>query len=84
MKQIILGLISMIPLLAMAGPVNINTADAESMARELNGIGMAKAEAIVAYRNEHGPFNTPEELVKVKGIGDRVLEQNRGEIRVAD
>ena len=84
MKHMILSLIGMIPMLAMAGPVNINTADAEAIARELNGIGLAKAEAIVAYRNQHGAFNTPEELVKVKGIGERVLEKNRGDIRVED
>ena len=61
---------------AIAGPVNINTADAEAISAELKGIGMAKAQAIVEYRSEHGAFEAPEELLKVKGIGPRVLQEN--------
>jgi competence protein ComEA len=64
--------------------VNINTADAESIARELNGIGLARAQAIVEYRNEFGAFDTAEELVKVRGIGSHVLNANLGNIKVAD
>ena len=41
---------------AIAGPVDVNTADAKTLARELQGIGMAKAEAIVSYREKNGPF----------------------------
>jgi len=57
--------------------VNINTADAPSIADALQGIGLRKAEAIVAYRNEHGPFKSVDELVNVKGIGAKTLEQLR-------
>jgi competence protein ComEA len=84
MKQLILSLALLFPLLSSAGPVNINTAEAQAIATELNGIGMAKAEAIVAYRNEFGAFETAEELVKVKGIGARVLDENRKNIKVSD
>ena len=49
--------------------VNINTADAETLARVLQGIGAAKAEAIVAYRKEHGDFVDVYELANVKGVG---------------
>jgi competence protein ComEA len=38
-------------------------------------VGIKKAEAIVAYRSEHGPFKSVDELVNVKGIGDKMLEQ---------
>ncbi|MEE4184483.1 MAG: helix-hairpin-helix domain-containing protein [Gammaproteobacteria bacterium] len=69
---------------AGAGPVNVNTADAEAISRELTGIGMAKAEAIVEYRKQHGAFDVPEALLKVKGIGPRVLAANRDNIRVTD
>jgi competence protein ComEA len=65
-----------------AGPVNVNTADASTIAKELDGIGPAKAQAIVEYRQKNGPFRSPEDLLKVDGIGERVLEQNRGNIRV--
>lgn len=61
--------------------VNINTADAATLARELTGIGEARAAAIVAYRNQNGPFRSIEELTLVKGIGPRVIEQNRSILR---
>ena len=74
---------SLVPVVAWSGPVNVNTADATTIARELDGIGPAKAQAIVEYRTKNGPFKTPEDLLKVQGIGERVLEQNRGNIRIA-
>jgi competence protein ComEA len=67
---------------AWAGPVNVNTADASAIAKELDGIGPAKAQAIVEYRQKNGPFRAPEDLLKVEGIGQKVLDQNRGNIRV--
>jgi competence protein ComEA len=67
---------------AWAGPVNVNTADASTIARELDGIGPAKAAAIVEYRQKNGPFRAAEDLLKVEGIGQKVLDQNRGNIRV--
>lgn len=67
---------------AWAGPVNINTADAETLAKELEGIGAARAQAIVEFREKHGPFNSPEELMLVSGVGERVFEANRGNILI--
>ena len=60
-----------------AQPVNINRADAATLAASLRGIGLRKAEAIVAYRTEHGPFKSVDELANVKGIGARTLDQLR-------
>jgi competence protein ComEA len=60
-----------------AEPVNINTADAATMAARLNGVGEAKAEAIVAYREEHGAFRSVDQLAQVKGIGLKIVEKNR-------
>ena len=60
--------------------VNINTADAATLAGSLRGVGIKKAEAIVAYRSEHGPFKSVDELVNVKGIGDKMLEQLRSQV----
>jgi competence protein ComEA len=70
------------PVIGWADPVNINSADAATLARELKGIGPAKAEAIVAYRKDHGPFRSVEELALVKGIGPRFIEQNRDSIKL--
>ena len=73
---------SLVPMVAWGGPVNINSADASTLARELDGIGPAKAQAIVEYRQKNGPFRSPEDLLKVDGIGEKVLEQNRGNLRL--
>ena len=68
------------PIAAFADPVNINTADAETISAELKGVGMSKAQAIVAYRTNHGPFKTYDDLTLVKGIGARTVEINRANI----
>jgi len=75
-------LVACLPLWTFAGPVDINSADAETLSAELNGVGMSKARAIVEYREKHGPFKSPEDLSLVKGIGDRTVELNRANIRV--
>lgn len=76
-------IIACMPLWALAGPVDINSANAETISAELNGIGLAKAKAIVEYREKYGPFKNPEDLSLVKGIGDRTVELNRVNILVA-
>ena len=83
-RRIIQALVAaLLPVGAWAGPVNVNTADATTLAQELDGIGPAKATAIVEYRQKNGPYRTAEDLLKVQGIGERVLEQNRGNIRMS-
>lgn len=77
-----LALLSLAPF-AFAGPVNINTADAKKISDELNGVGLAKAEAIVEYRQKHGPFQSIDDLSLVKGIGERTVDKNRADILVA-
>lgn len=59
------------------GLVSLNTADAETLQKRLKGIGKAKAEAIVAYRQANGPFTSLDQLLEVKGIGKAILESNR-------
>lgn len=75
-------IVSCLPVLAWAGPVDINKADAKTIAKELNGIGLSRAQAIVEYREKNGAFKSVDELRKVKGIGAKTLEQNRVNIRV--
>jgi competence protein ComEA len=73
---------SLMPVLVWAGPVDINSADAATIAKELQGIGLSRAQAIVAYREKNGAFRSAEDLRKIKGIGAKVLERNRGNIRI--
>ena len=80
--QLALVAIFATPLTAIAGPVDVNTADAATISAELKGIGMTKAKAIVEYRQKHGPFKSPEDLSLVKGIGERTVELNGDDIRV--
>ncbi len=72
-----------LPTLATA-QVDINSADAKTLAESLSGIGLVRAEAIVAYRNANGPFRQVEDLAKVKGIGKKTLEANREAIVIID
>ena len=76
--------VCLLPAFALAGPVNVNTADAETIAEELKGIGMAKAEAIVEYREKYGPFETAEDLALVRGIGERTVEKIKADVLVKD
>ncbi|HEX9706321.1 MAG TPA: helix-hairpin-helix domain-containing protein [Steroidobacteraceae bacterium] len=66
---------------AIAGPVNVNSADAKTLAKELQGIGMAKAEAIVSYRQKNGPYKSADDLAKVKGLGKKLIEQNKANLK---
>ncbi|WP_179885714.1 ComEA family DNA-binding protein [Vibrio sp. ES.051] len=60
--------------------VNINTASAEEIATMLKGIGEKKAQSIVEYRAEHGPFKTAADLTSVKGIGEVTVKKNEDRI----
>lgn len=62
--------------------INLNTATAEALQKTLSGIGAAKAEAIVAYRDENGAFTSVDELIEVKGIGKALLDKNRDKLAI--
>ena len=78
-----IALFMLLPALALAAPVNVNTADAETISESLDGVGLSKARAIVEYRQKHGPFRSADDLSLVKGIGARTVELNRQSILVA-
>ena len=78
--KLLLAVICALPMAVWAGPVNVNTADAETIAKELNGIGLSKARAIVEYREKYGPFKNADELSLVKGIGERTVDRIRADI----
>jgi len=68
--------------LVYAEPVNINTADATALAKALNGIGPAKAKAIVSYRDKNGPFKSADQLAMVEGITQKLIDKNRADIKL--
>jgi competence protein ComEA len=71
-------------LLLAATPVNINQADAATIAKSLDGIGQSRAQAIVDWRTAHGPFKKADDLHHVKGIGKATIERNRDAILLSD
>jgi competence protein ComEA len=82
-RRAVQGLVaSLVPLMAWAGPVDINKADAATIAKELQGVGLSRAQAIVDYRAKNGAFKSADDLRNVKGIGQKTLELNRANIRV--
>jgi competence protein ComEA len=82
-KHVLLLLLTLLPLAGAAQTlVNLNTADAATLARDLEGIGESKARAIVEHRTRNGAFRSIDELALVKGIGPKTLELNRSRLRV--
>ncbi len=70
---------------AMAGMVNVNSADAKTISTELKGVGDKIAARIVEERKAHGPFKGAEDLDKrVKGISAKTIEKNKGVLKFAD
>ena len=61
--------------------VNINKASVSELMK-LKQVGQAYAEKIVAYREKNGPFEKPEDIMKVKGIGNKTFEMNKDRIVV--
>lgn len=65
-----------------SGNVNINTDSSNALALGLKGIGVKRAQAIVAYREANGPFEDVSQLQEIKGIGEAIIEQNLDKIRL--
>ena len=59
--------------------ININQASQAELT-ELKGIGPVLSQRIVEYREEHGPFQPPEDIMEVKGIGRKTWEKNKDRI----
>lgn len=79
-RSIICAFALLFSVFAFAGPVNINTADAETIAEAMNGVGLKKAQAIVEYREKNGAFKSLDELTLIKGIGSKTLVKNRANL----
>ena len=71
-----------LPVILFAGEsININTADKEAL-MSIKGIGEKRAEAIIAYRDQNGPFKSLDDLAEVKGVGKLFIDLNRDQLTV--
>ncbi|MFT6373300.1 MAG: competence protein ComEA [Gammaproteobacteria bacterium] len=68
--------------ITFASSVNINVASANEIAAALNGVGSAKAQAIIEYRTANGNFTNASQIVNVSGIGPATYEKNKEDILV--
>lgn len=82
LRSIVAAFILSISSVCLADSVNINTADADTIATRVKGIGPAKAAAIVDYRDKHGPFKSVDDLVLVKGVGEKTVMSNKDKLAV--
>jgi len=82
LRLLLISFVILFASVAVAEPVNINTASAIELEKNLTGVGPKKSIAIIEFREANGPFFSAEELVKVKGIGPKTLEKNKENILV--
>lgn len=81
LRTLLLGFLCAFALPSLAtAQVDLNGADAKALAQSLHGVGLRKAEAIVAYRDSNGPFKSADELINVRGIGQKTIDANRNSI----
>lgn len=82
LKWFYLTLMLLMAMPVSAGPVDINTADAATLASAIKGVGEKKAATIIEYRKLHGPFASVDDLANIKGIGSGTIERNRDNLTV--
>ncbi len=82
-QSILVLLAMLVSISSFAGPVDINSADASTLASAITGVGESKAAAIVEYRDAHGPFASVDELSKVKGVGMKTVDKSRNKLMVS-
>ncbi|MGQ0529408.1 MAG: ComEA family DNA-binding protein [Panacagrimonas sp.] len=83
-KSLFAALLCMVSAGVYAGPVNVNKADSPTLAKELKGVGPSTGDAIVEER-KNGPYKDEADLKKrVKGVGDKIIENNKGNLRFSD
>ena len=83
-KMVLGCAIFILPLSVYAELVNINTASAEAISHYMKGIGDKKAESIVTYRELNGDFESIDDIVNVKGVGEGLLEKNREDMSITE
>jgi competence protein ComEA len=83
MKQLLLALL-LASFNIFAAPIDINKASAQEMSESLKGVGLKKAEAIIAYRKANGPFSSIDDLANVKGIGEKTIAKNKSNLQISN
>ena len=84
-RLLLVGLFALSPLaLALPDVINVNTAGAEELAAALDGVGSARAAAIIEYRETYGDFAGLDDLMDVRGIGQAVIDANKERIAFDD
>ncbi len=73
-----------VPGILFAEAININTADKETLMTSIKGVGEKRAEAIIDYREQNGPFKSIDELAEVRGVGASIVEANLDNLSVED
>ncbi len=73
-----------VPGILFAEAININTADKETLMTSIKGVGEKRAEAIIDYRQQNGPFQSVDDLAKISGIGQTIVDDNRENLTVSD
>ncbi len=81
-KSILAVLTMFVSAALFAGPIDINSADASTLASAITGVGESKAISIVEYRDANGPFASVDDLSNVKGIGMKTVDKSRGNLMV--
>ena len=81
-KVLLIALLALPCYLSAADKVNINTASREILMSEIKGVGEKRADAIIAYREQNGPFKSVDELRNVTGVGQSILDENRDSLTV--
>ena len=73
-----------VPGILFAEAININTADKETLMTSIKGVGEKRAEAIIDYREQNGPFKSVDDLAEINGIGQIIVDDNRENLTVSD
>ena len=73
-----------VPGILFAEAININTADKETLMTSIKGVGEKRAEAIIDYREQNGPFKSVDDLAEISGISQTIVDDNRENLTVSD
>jgi len=81
-RKTLLATLIFVPSLLIAGEmIDINTAGKESL-MTIKGIGEKRAEAIISWREKHGPFKSVDDIAGISGIGKSIIDDNRDSLTV--
>lgn len=83
-KIVLICMIALPCYLLAADIVNINTADKQTLMTEIKGVGEKRAEAIISWREQHGPFKSVDDLANVSGVGQSIVDKNRDVMTVGE